>query len=219
MPSRSIRIRASLIVDPASLTLAGVPFSQVVPTRLRLAGGYAAVEDFRWTSQGNELTVSGGAHVAPDPPRLDLGVKGLIDLRMLGAFVTDVGTAGIATTDLAVTGPLSAPDVRGAVGIRDGEVRLQTPPIIASDLNGDLRITGGRAIGVTMTGLVNGGAAKITGEIDAAALDDPRGRLTLTARNVAVEYPDGFATESNADLTLALGGGAEAAPEPWRRRG
>ncbi len=200
------RIRASLIVDPASLTLAGVPFSQVVPTRLRLAGGYAAVEDFRWTSQGNELTVSGGAHVASDPPRLDLGVKGLIDLRMLGAFVTDVGTAGIATTDLAVTGPLSAPDVRGAVGIRDGEVRVQTPPIIASDLNGDLRITGGRAIGVTMTGLVNGGAAKITGEIDAAALDDPRGRLTLTARNVAVEYPDGFATESNADLTLALGG-------------
>ena len=204
------RIRASLIVDQASLTLASVPFSQVVPTRLRLAGGYAAVEDFRWTSQGNELSVSGGAHVASDPPRLDLGVKGLIDLRMLGAFVTDIGTAGIATTDLAVTGPLSAPDIRGTVGIRDGEVRVQTPPIIASDLNGDLRISGGRAIGVTMAGLVNGGAAKITGEIDASALDDPRGRLTLTARNVAVEYPDGFATESNADLTLALGGTGSA---------
>ncbi len=204
------RIRASLIVDQASLTLASVPFSQVVPTRLRLAGGYAAVEDFRWTSQGNELSVSGGAHVASDPPQLDLGVKGLIDLRMLGAFVTDIGTAGIATTDLAVTGPLSAPDIRGTVGIRDGEVRVQTPPIIASDLNGDLRISGGRAIGVTMAGLVNGGAAKITGEIDASALDDPRGRLTLTARNVAVEYPDGFATESNADLTLALGGTGSA---------
>jgi outer membrane protein assembly factor BamA len=204
------RIRASLVVDQASLTLAGVPFSQVVPTRLRLAGGYAAVEDFRWTSQGNELIVSGGAHVASDPPRLDLGVKGLVDLRMLGAFVTDVGTAGIATTDLAVTGPLSAPDVRGAVGIRDAEVRVQTPPIIASDLNGDLRIGSGRAIAVTMTGLVNGGAAKITGEIDAAALDDPRGRLTLTARNVAVEYPDGFATESNADLTLTLGGASHS---------
>ena len=200
------RVRASLIVDQATLALAGVPLSQVVPTRLRLAAGYAAVEDFRWTSQGNELIVSGGAHVASDPPRLDLGVKGLIDLRMLGAFVTDVGTAGIATTDLAVTGPLSAPEVRGAVGIRDGEVRVQRPPIIASDLTGDLRISGGRAIGVTMTGLVNGGAAKITGEIDATALDDPRGQLTLTARNVAVEYPDGFATESNADLTLALGG-------------
>jgi outer membrane protein assembly complex protein YaeT len=200
------RIRASLLVDEASLTLAGVPFSQVVPTRLRLADGYAAVDAFRWMSQGNELTVSGGAHVASDPQRLDLGVKGLIDLRVLGAFVTDIGTAGIATTDLAVTGPLSSPDVRGAVGIRDGEVRVATPPLIASDLNGDLRISAGRSIAVTMTGLVNGGDAKIAGEIDAAALDDPRGRLTLTARNVAVEYPDGFATESNADLTLALGG-------------
>jgi len=204
------RVRASLIVDQASLTLAGVPFSQVAPTRLRLAGGYAGVEDFRWTSQGNELTVSGGAQVASDPPRLDLAVKGLVDLRMLGAFVTDVGTAGIATTDLAVTGPPSAPEVQGTVGIRDGEVRVPAPPIIASDLNGDLRISGGRAIGVTITGLVNGGAAKITGEIDAAALADPRGRLTLTARNVAVEYPDGFATESNADLTLALGGGGRS---------
>ena len=35
---------------------------------------------------------------------------------------------------------------------------------------------------------------------------DPRGRTSLTARNVMLEYPDGFRTESNADLILTLAG-------------
>jgi outer membrane protein assembly complex protein YaeT len=203
------RVRAHVTVDQASLTLAGVPFSQIVPTRLRMADGRAAIDDFRWTSQGNELMVTGGVDLRSDPPQLDLRAKGLMDLRMVAAFVTDIGTAGIATTDLAVSGPLNAPEARGVVGIKDAELRIQTPPVIASDLNGELRITGGRAVAVMLTGLVNGGEAKISGDINAAALDDPRGRLVLTARNVAVEYPDGFATESNADLTVTL---ADAGP-------
>jgi outer membrane protein assembly complex protein YaeT len=202
-------VRAHVTVDQGSLTLAGVPFSQIAPTRLRMADGRAAIDDFRWVSQGNELMVTGGVDLRSDPPQLDLRAKGLVDLRMLAAFVTDIGTAGIATTDLAVSGPLNAPEVRGGVGIKDAELRIQTPPVIASDMNGELRITGGRAVAVMLTGLVNGGEAKISGDINAAALDDPRGRLVLTARNVAVEYPDGFATESNADLTVTL---ADAGP-------
>ena len=103
MRSRSIASARSVTVDQGSLTLAGVPFSQIVPTRLRMADGRAAIDDFRWTSQGNELMVTGGVDLRSDPPQLDLRAKGLMDLRMVAAFVLDMARAGIATTDLAVT--------------------------------------------------------------------------------------------------------------------
>ena len=40
------------------------------------------------------------------------------------------------------------------------------------------------------------------------------GDLVLTARNVTLDYPDGFQTESNADLALALGSAAADASLP-----
>ena len=55
-----------------------------------------------------------------------------------------------------------------------------------------------------MAGTVNGGAAELNGEIDVTTIGDPRGRVTMSARNVALEYPEGLQTESNANLTLTL---------------
>ncbi len=57
---------------------------------------------------------------------------------------------------------------------------------------------------ISLNGLVNGGSATLAGEVSVKDPSDPRGRVSLTARNVTLEYPDGFQTESNADLTLTL---------------
>ena len=51
--------RATAILDEASLTLAGVPFRQTVPTRLRLENGRVRIEELRWDSLGNPLVVAG----------------------------------------------------------------------------------------------------------------------------------------------------------------
>ena len=198
------RVRGSAVLDEAEFVLAGVPFRQVVPTFLRLEDGYASIGDLHWDSLGNAIRASGGANIIAEVPRVDLAVNGLFDLRLLGAFSTDLAAGGTAQADFTVSGPWQSPDVVGRIDLKNGELRLDTPRAVASELEGSVRVEKGGAATIDVAGTVNGGGAKLDGEIDVKAIGDPRGTLTLSAQNLALEYPEGLQTESNATLTLTL---------------
>ena len=61
-----------------------------------------------------------------------------------------------------------------------------------------------RAAAIGFTGTINGGTAKVDGVVDLTRPAEPRGSITLSAQDVAFEYPEGLQTESNARLTLTL---------------
>jgi outer membrane protein assembly factor BamA/autotransporter translocation and assembly factor TamB len=199
-------IRAAVVLDDASLTLAGVPFAQSVPTRLRLEGGAARIESLRWNAEGNELLVSGGAHLAGPAPTVDLAVTGDVDLRILGAFASDISPGGVARANVSVKGPIAAPEIVGSVAISAGELGIDAPPFAASDFDGTVSVAADGMATIDLKGLINGGSATVTGSASLKDWSDPRGRVILTARNVMLDYPDGFQTESNADLTLTVAG-------------
>ena len=196
--------RATAVLDEASLTLAGVPFRQAVPTRLRLENGRVRIEELRWDSLGNPLVVTGSVDVAAAPPRMDVKVNGTLDLRALGAFASGVATSGTARADLAIGGSVESPELAGEIVVADGEARVDSPRLVLSDLAGSIRIAKDRAAVLGLTGTINGGAATLAGNLDLTRPDDPRGLITLAAENVVFEYPDGLQTESNARLSLAL---------------
>ena len=93
------RVRATAVLDRASLVLAGVPFVQSVPTRLRLENGRASIDDFHWSAEGNSIVATGGTDLAAARPSIDAGVSGALDLRVLGAFFPGVASAGTAAAD------------------------------------------------------------------------------------------------------------------------
>src|SRR6185436_17863145 len=97
------------------------------------------------------------------------------------------------------------PEIVGDLTVADGVLQLDSPRLAASDLAGTLRIGAGRKVAVSLAGLVNTGSAKVEGTLDLADLGAPLGALQLTARGVALDYPPGLQTESNADIELALG--------------
>ena len=196
--------RASVVLDEGLLTLAGVTFTQAVPTRLRFENGSARIEELRWDTGGNEVRVSGGAALTGPGPTVDLVVDGAVDLRILSAFVDGVATGGVARPTLTVKGPLRAPDFVGTIGVTAGEIRIDTPEVAASNIDGTITIAADRLATLSLKGLVNGGPAEVTGNVTLKDLAAPVGRVGLTARNVALEYPAGFQTESNADLALTL---------------
>ena len=134
------RVRATAVLDEAELTLAGVPFTQVVPTRLRLEGGYASIADLHWNSLGNPIRASGGMNLTADVAQIDLAVNGALDLRLLGAFATDIATAGTARADFTVSGPLRSPRIVGRMDVTNAELRLDTPRVVASELEGSVRV-------------------------------------------------------------------------------
>ncbi len=199
------RVRATAVFDPASVTLAGVPFTQSVPTRLRLESGHVRIDDFKWTAAGNSIVASGGANLTAAQPSIELGVAGVLDLRAVGAFATGVGTGGTANVDLTMTGLANNPDIGGRITIADGELQVDSPRLAVSDLEGTLQIAEGRKLTVSLAGMANTGNATLDGTIDLADLAAPLGKLQFTGRGVAMEYPSGLQTESNVDLDLALG--------------
>ena len=198
-------LRASIVFDQASLSLAGVPFTQSTPTRVRLEGGRARLEELRWDAQGNELRASGSADLIGPAPALDLAVDGALDLRVLGAFASGIASGGLAHTTFTVTGPLASPQIVGSIDVSSGELRLETPSLSVSDLTGSIAVDATRKATMYLNGDINGGPAYIEGSLALDEITAPRGRITLTAWNVMLEYPEGFQTESNANLSLTLG--------------
>ena len=198
-------LRASIVFDQASLSLAGVPFAQSTPTRVRLERGRARLEELRWNAQGNELRASGSADLIGPAPALDLAVDGALDLRVLGAFASGIASGGLAHTSFTVTGPLASPQIVGSIDVSSGELRLETPSLSASDLTGSIAVDAIRQATIYLNGDINGGPAYIEGSLALDEISSPRGRITLTAWNVMLEYPEGFQTESNANLSLTLG--------------
>jgi len=197
-------LRGSVVLDQASIDLAGVPFRQTVPTRIRFDRGQAHLEALRWNAQGNELRASGTADLMGPTPAIDIAVDGGLDLRVLGAFASGLASAGVAQTSLAIKGPLASPDVIGKIEVMSGELRLETPDMLATDFNGTITVDASRQGTIALTGLVNGGPTDVRGTLTLESLTSPLGRINLTAHNVALEYPEGFQTESNADLELTL---------------
>ena len=104
-----------------------------------------------------------------------------------------------------MTGPLDDAEIVGRITVADGELQLDTPRLAASDLKGALQIAPGRKVTVSVAGLVNAGSARLEGTLDLADLAAPLGKLQLTGRGLALEYPAGLQTESNVDLGLEAG--------------
>ncbi|HZM60509.1 MAG TPA: translocation/assembly module TamB domain-containing protein, partial [Vicinamibacterales bacterium] len=197
-------VRGSLVLDEASIDLAGVPFRQSVPTRIGFDRGKAHIEALRWNAQGNELRASGTADVIGPTPVIDVTVDGGLDLRVIGAFASGLASGGVAQTSLTIKGPLDSPELVGNIDVKSGELRLETPSVSATDFNGTITVDASRNGTIALTGLVNGGPTDVRGTLALENLMSPSGRVTLTARNVVLEYPEGFQTESNADLALTL---------------
>ena len=197
------RIEATAVFDRASLSLAGVPFTQTVPTRLRLQNGHASIDAFRWNTEGNSIVATGGMDLTTNRS-IDFGLAGVLDLRAVGAFVNGVTSGGTADADLRVTGPIDNPEIVGRIAVADGELQLDTPRLAASDLTGTLQVAPGRQVTVSLAGLVNTGRSRLEGSLSLADLAAPLGKLQFTANGVAMEYPAGLQTESNVDVELTL---------------
>jgi outer membrane protein assembly factor BamA/autotransporter translocation and assembly factor TamB len=199
------RIRATAVLDRASLTLAGVQFGQNLPTRLSLENGRARIDHFEWMAEGNPIRASGGMDVAAARPSVDLDVSGVLDLRVLAAFVRGAAAAGSADAALTLRGPVDDPVIVGRLEVADADLRLDSPRLAVSELEGTVRIDANRKVDVGLAGQLNTGTARVEGTLDLTALAAPTGTLQFTGRGIALDYPPGLQTESNLDLELALG--------------
>ena len=198
--------RGRVTLPDAAFVVSGIPFAQHRPTEIVIEEGRATIGAFTWGNETTEIRASGSLELGGDPTA-NLTVGGDLDLRAAGALLPALAEAGITAAGSAqlaavVSGPASAPDVRGTVRITGGEVRLPEPPVAVTDVNGTLLLTGDSVTTRDLAGNANGGRVAISGGWTFGATSADNG-FTITGDGLALDVPRGL--QSEADVVLRAG--------------
>lgn len=193
-------------LDRLEALLSGVAVTQGVPTRLEARAGIVNVAAWEWRGGGSALSLEGWVRLSD----LETGVRanGEIDLRLLSPFLraTGVTTAGRLVPRLAVSGPITRPFVNGDVTLVDAEVRIGTPRVLISGLNGRADFSRDRLQMTAVRGSVNGGELTLGGQASFARGMPATAALTAEVRGMTLDYPRGLRTELNGELAFDVGG-------------
>ncbi len=185
----------------AEFAVGGVQLQQARPTVVRLSGDRLEIVDWNWTAAGNEMIVTGGLDLGR-PDGLDMTVRGEMDLRLASAFLPNMATAGHASINVRVGGSPTEPIVGGYVTLADAELRVATPRLSVTNLDGAVALTAQEVAIEELVGLANGGSLRVTGRLLRNGFSFGDGTLTTEARGVALDFPTGLRTEIDADLRL-----------------
>ena len=195
-------IAGELTVDAAKFTFSGIPVEQQRPSRVEFARGSLAVADVSWSVANNPLVIGGSVGFAAEDPPLNLSVQGLIDLRVLSAFVSTLAFDGNANLNTLIEGTVSRPLFDGEVMLQDAEVAIAEPRLVLSDLNGPIMLDGQRVVFDGIRGLANGGALALDGSLQVSGVDAIDGVVNIQAQGVAIELIDGLRSELDALVTF-----------------
>ncbi len=195
-------VDGSLVLDTAKFTFSGIPVEQQRPSRFELSDGTLTVADATWSVAENAITFGGTVGIAAGDPPLNLSAKGLVDLRVLSAFVSTVAFDGTANVNTLIEGTVAKPLLDGRIGLKDAEIAIAEPRLVLSELTGDIVLDGQLAIFDGVRGLANGGGLALDGEVEFNGMMPSGGAVNIQAQGVALEMPRGLRSEIDALVTF-----------------
>ncbi|MGQ0734969.1 MAG: translocation/assembly module TamB domain-containing protein, partial [Acidobacteriota bacterium] len=207
-------VTATLTLDEAAFTLAGVDVAQSRRSQVTFAGGLITATDVAFNAGGSPLTVTGTVRVAPeDQQQLDLTVQGIADLRILSAFAPTVATDGEARFNMGIGGPMSAPVLSGRIDLSGAEAAIREPRLVISDVSGTIALDGSRVVFDRLNGNANGGRVVLDGSFLLDGFTPVEGGLSAVLEQIALDYPMGLQSETTALVTIRPG------PSGWSLTG
>ncbi len=203
-------VQGEIVLDRLNLTVADLPVTQRMPTRVVARDGIARIESWTWESQGTAVDVSGQVRLSDQ--RAAILANGKLDARLLTPFlgVSGISTAGQVDTRVSVTGALTDPTINGEVRLTNAELRLREPRIVAGELNAVAVLARSNAFITSLSGTVNGGKLSGSGQVQYAP--ELRGQFMANISGMAMNFPEGLRTEvdSSIELTTSIQDGEQA---------
>jgi outer membrane protein assembly factor BamA/autotransporter translocation and assembly factor TamB len=199
-------IEGTVHIDRAAGKIRELSAAQVGTAEIRVGGGRASFEEWRWLGARTDLALRGTVGFTASPLTYDVELRGPIDLTALGAIVPG-RTAGHIRVDLRVREVNGQPAVNGELFVSKGAWFDRNLQIALSDLSGSIRVQTNRLVIEGLRGRLNGGEVTASGTMSRAA-DGPgySGTIALTGRRLAVEFPKSVVSEFDADVRLVSPG-------------
>jgi outer membrane protein assembly factor BamA len=196
------RVQGTVTLDRAELSIAGVSFDQQRPTRLILSNGRLEIAEWEWGRDDNRLTLAGGLSLARDPA-LAIDLTTTLDLRLLNALGAAASASGQAHGQVRLRGTVNDPTLDGGITVANGDWRMVTPRLIATDVNGAMRLSRDSLTLESLRATVNGGDTRIDGAFRHQWFRPVDGAVMLDVRGAAVDVA-GLRAEADANLSLRL---------------
>lgn len=196
------RVRGTVTLGRAEISLAGVSFDQQTTTRLVVGEGRVTVDAWNWGRDDNRVALRGGVTLGEDFA-LNLVATSALDLRSLNALTPAAQVLGRADAELRLGGTVRAPTIDGYVTLSNGEARIANPRLIIGDITGTITLAADRLTLERLYATVNGGGAELAGSIRHVWLTPLDGRVTFSASGSSFDLT-GLRAEGDAALRWTL---------------
>jgi translocation and assembly module TamB len=196
--------RARVRVDEIQAAHAEFKVRSTAPVVVTATRGRIDLQPLTLVGPNTELTLSGSR--APSG-QLDLSAAGTLDLRLLAGVIPDLRRPhGQLTVEAHVSGTADEPILVGSGRLEDAGFQLKSTSVMLAELRGALAFSQNRVLFEDLSCAVNGGRAKLTGELELASFVPARLRIEALLDEVPVAVP--------AYLPATLSGRVEAVGTP-----
>ncbi len=202
------RLRARAVLPRFEAGVAGVTVAASAPVVLSLQGGRLGLDPVILIGEGTRVELRGGRATIGEET-LELEALGSFDLRLLRPLLKNLQATGRGEIALRVTGTRQNPDFRGTLDVTAEAIRYPDLPFPINNLAAHGTF---EASGMTVDTLrfeAGGGPVAGSGRIGIGPIPGRRAGLmieeadlALRGTNVRSEFPDGFTSVSDLDLTF-----------------
>ena len=196
--------RARVRLDEVQAGYADFRVQSAGPAVLELDRGRVEVQGLVLRGTNTELALS-GARAASG--QLDVSARGNLDLRLLGGLTPALRRpAGRLALQAHVGGTAASPVLVGSGRVQDAGFELRDLALAVSGLRGDLAFSQNRVLFEGLDAAVNGGRARLEGEVELSSFRPSRLRVEARLDEIPVAVP--------SYLPATLSGRLEAAGTP-----
>jgi outer membrane protein assembly factor BamA len=201
-------IEARAALDRVEASMAGVRLAAQGPVEVTLSGGRMTLAPVTFGGEGTSIELRAG--LGPGAAgTIDLAASGVVDLKLLRLFVKGLQATGAAQIAMKVGGSLAAPVFEGRLQAEAEAMRHPDLPFPINRLYGSAAFEGNRLRIESLDFLAGGGLVQGAGEFllgDLERSESPftirRATIRFQGANVKAEFPEGFRSVADLDVTL-----------------
>ncbi len=188
-----------------SLKLAEFEIKQSAPSAISVSDGVAQIEQFTLTGPETQIQVGGRVGLTGDRA-IELQMEGDLDAGVLTFMLEDFKAGGDTQFQIALRGQAGAPELSGFLQLKQGEMSLASPRLLAENLDVRLNFDQNQIAIANFTGSLNGGPLQVTGQAGYARAQLNNLNVNLSLDSFFLNFPEGLKTVSEAQLKISSQG-------------
>ncbi|HVQ64939.1 MAG TPA: AsmA-like C-terminal region-containing protein, partial [Terriglobia bacterium] len=187
-------------VTDLDLKIRDMAIHQTQPIEAEFRNQVLTVRNFEIEGLDTRAKVTGYANLIERTLNFDADAN--TDLAILEPLIPNAHPDGRVNTRIALRGTLDKPDFDGFINLSGGELAIDRPDVLLSEVDAEAQFRGNRIEINHASGLFNGGRFEATGGTGIAAAGLQDAALRFTVERGQLDYPEGLQSEFTAQLAV-----------------